>query len=52
MKKNIKYFGLILTVAVAGSCDFLEAPPSTDLNEDSVFADRSLCEQFITGIYA
>ena len=52
MKKIIKYFGLILTVAVAGSCDFLEAPPSTDLNEDSVFADRSLCEQFITGIYA
>ena len=30
----------------------MEAPPSVDLDEDGVFADRTLTEQYITGIYA
>lgn len=51
-----KIFGNIVSCTVAAmafcGCNFLEAPPSTDLDEDDVFADRTLCEKFITGIYA
>ncbi|ETD17584.1 hypothetical protein HMPREF1199_01835 [Hoylesella oralis CC98A] len=35
------------------SCtDYLETPPSVDLDENKVFADRSLTERYLTGVYA
>ena len=43
---------LVVAVALFSACDFLEAPPSTELDENAVFADRALAEQYITGIYA
>lgn len=53
--KNLLYlFSLLLiTGFFCFSCsDYLEAPPTVDLDEDGVFADRTLVEQYITGIYA
>ena len=51
-----KIYGYILAMAIMcfsfNGCDFLEAPPTVEMNEDDVFADRTLCEKFITGIYA
>lgn len=43
----------IICCCILGSCgDYLEAPPSVDLDEDKVFADRTLTEKYLTGIYA
>lgn len=52
MKKTI--YAIILTCGgLLTSCsDYLEAPPSVDLDENGVFADRTLAEEFLTGIYA
>src|SRR5690554_1280110 len=53
MKNLILLFSLFLMVFFCFSCsDYLEAPPSVDLNEDDVFSDRTLVEQYLTGIYA
>lgn len=51
MKKLFPYAAALLLIPFQ-ACDFLEAPPSTGLNEDGVFADRTLTERYITGIYA
>ena len=48
--KSIIFLSVILTCCV--SCDFLETPPSADLDETRVFSDRTLTERFLTGIYA
>ena len=38
---------------MATACsDYLETPPSVELDEDKVFADRTLAEKYLTGIYA
>ena len=52
--KRITYIcAILLSSVLMFSCsDYLEAPPSVDLDEDGVFADRTLTEQYITGIYA
>ena len=52
--KRIAYIcAILLSSVLMFSCsDYLEAPPSVDLDEDGVFADRTLTEQYITGIYA
>lgn len=51
--KKIIYLISIILFFIGNSCsDYLEAPPSVDLDEDGVFADRTLTEQYITGIYA
>ena len=52
MKKFI-YLSIILLAAMATACsDYLETPPSVELDEDKVFADRTLAEKYLTGIYA
>ncbi len=51
--KTIIYVASCLLTAVLGACsDYLEAPPTVDLDENKVFADRVLTEQFLTGVYA
>jgi len=38
---------------MATACsDYLETPPSVELDEDKMFADRTLAEKYLTGIYA
>ena len=52
MKKFI-YISSIMLAALTTACsDFLETPPSVELDEDKVFADRTLAEKYLTGIYA
>lgn len=52
MKIRTYIIAVLAAILSFSGCNFLEAPPSTDLNEDKVFSDRTLCERFITGIYA
>lgn len=52
MKIRTYIIAVLAAMLSFSGCNFLEAPPSTDLNEDKVFSDRTLCERFITGIYA
>lgn len=54
MKHLIYLISLVyITGLLFFSCsDYLEAPPTVELDEDGVFADRTLAEQYITGIYA
>lgn len=42
----------ICSLSLFSCADYLEAPPSVDLNEDKVFSDRALAERYLTGIYA
>ena len=52
MKKFI-YLSIILLAATATACsDYMETPSSVELDEDRVFADRTLAEKYFTGIYA
>ena len=50
--KRITYIcAILLSSVLMFSCsDYLEAPPSVDLDEDGVFADRTLTEQYITSM--
>ncbi len=51
--KTIRYISAIALLLTLGACkDYLEAPLTTDMNEDMVFSDRTLAERFVTGIYA
>ena len=51
--KRFIYLSIILLAAMATACsDYLETPPSVELDEDKVFADRTLAEKYLTGIYA
>ena len=52
MKIRTYIIAVLATILSFSGCNFLEAPTSTDLNEDKEFSDRTLCERFITGIYA
>ena len=52
--KRIAYIcAILLSSVLMFSCsDYLEAPPSVDLDEDGVFADRTLTELFLSGSLA
>lgn len=52
MNITVKHIMIVAAALMFQACDFLEAPPSTSMNEDDVFGDRTLCEQYIAGIYA
>ena len=51
--KRITYIcAILLSSVLMFSCsDYLEAPPSVDLDEDGVFADRTLTEQYLSLIH-
>lgn len=52
MKKTIYTIGMVLAGLFSSCSDYLEAPPSVELDENGVFADRTLAEQYLTGVYA
>ena len=52
MKQIIYTVAILLAGALASCSDFLETPPSVELDENGVFADRTLTEQYLTGVYA
>ena len=50
-RKNLIY--ILVCGALLTSCsDYLETPPSAELDENKVFADRTLTESYLTGVYA
>ncbi|WP_195906764.1 MULTISPECIES: RagB/SusD family nutrient uptake outer membrane protein [Prevotellaceae] len=51
--KKYHFLKIIMSSMFLCSCtDYLETPPSVDLDENKVFADRSLTERYLTGVYA
>lgn len=51
--KKIIYVSIVVACALLSSCgDYLEAPPTVELDENKVFQDRTLTERYLTGIYA
>lgn len=51
--KNITYLSLVFVLAFLSACsDYLEAPPTVELDENKVFQDRTLTERYLTGVYA
>lgn len=52
MKKIKSIVIVFLATLLYGCADYLEAPPTVELDEDMVFADRSLTERYLTGVYA
>ena len=53
MKKKVKFMLLLfLLVTVACNDDFLDQTATTDLNEETVFADSAYAAGFLTNIYA
>lgn len=52
MKKSIYLSIALASILLAGCGDYLEAPPTVELDETKVFADRALTERYLTGVYA
>ncbi len=52
MKKTAYLLMIALSAVIGGCSDYLEAPPSVDLDENKVFTDRTLTERYLTGVYA
>ena len=51
--KRTNFIYILVCGALLTSCsDYLETPPSAELDENKVFADRTLTESYLTGVYA